>query len=168
MGNPRPWSELEAESRFTVELDGFAFVLAEPSALQLAARGVIPPAAVTGKAGTEPGGGSKLVMDESVQNGLLESSLIEPRVCAACTKVCEHEMVPIAHISRQRDRLVLAILNRLFDTEVVRGARFRSGVGDGSAVRPDRAGVGPSANGSSRPAGKRVRSGSGVAASSGS
>lgn len=140
MGDPRPWSELLDESRFVEDIDGFRYVIAEPSALQLAARGVVPPGMLTGKGGDEADG-TRIVVDETVQNGLLESSLIEPRVCAACQHECEHGKLPIGHVAKHRDRLVLAILSRLYDTQVVRGAAFRDGEGprrDGGPNRTQR------------------------------
>lgn len=148
---PRSFDELEAETTFTEVIDGFHFRMVEPSLTQMAARGVLPPGLLLpGPEGAAAGTNdvrAHLLFDEKMQDALLEKSLIAPRVWAGDETACPDGRRPICLLGRFRDRLIVALLSRLFGSEAVRGAAFRGEERTGGQDSPAGEAVGANAVG---------------------
>ena len=133
----RSWSELEAETTFEVECDGFIYKLAEPSVLQLVAKGFVPAALATGLAEGSDRlrvvGESKFLIDEKMQDAMLLAYVYEPALWAGKVADCPEGSVPLVRIGRHRDQLVAAILTRVFQSPEIRGAAFRGEGRNGTA-----------------------------------
>lgn len=162
-GTPaRSFDDLDTVSSFEIVLDGFHFRLIEPSVIQLAARGVIPPGLLVGPAARAEGAEAlqHVILDEKLQDNLLVTSLLEPRLWAGDPAECPDGMKPLRVIGKYRDALILGLLARLYDTTVVRGAAFRSEQeGNGDARAATGQGVGADAVASVTSASQRVRRG---------
>ncbi len=140
---PRPWSDLEGSTSFEVGIDGYVYKLTEPSVLQLVAKGFVPAALVIGQAGGQASSSvaqSKFLIDEATQDAMLLTYVVEPALYKGPIADCPEGSVPLVRIGRHRDTLINAILSRLFDAELTRGAAFRGIEGDGVAVSPGRKG----------------------------
>lgn len=145
----RSWSELEGQTTFRLEVDGFHFLLAEPSVTQMLARGYVPQALVFGQQQQRNGSGppeAKFLVDEKTQDHLILSHVIEPVLWDGSGEQPEGS-VPLARLGRFRDRIINAIFDRIFNAEIVRGAAFRGGEGSGPESDPGSEGVGPDAGG---------------------
>lgn len=141
----RSWSELEGQTTFQLEVDGFVFLLAEPSVVQMLARGYVPQALVFSQQRNGNGSGppeAKFLVDEKTQDHLILSHVLEPVLWDGVGQQPEGS-VPLARLGRYRDRIVNAIFDRIFNAEIVRGAAFRGGEGTGEEARPGGEGVGP-------------------------
>lgn len=141
---PRPWSELEAHSRFELVIDGFKYVIREPSVMQLLAKGFIPQTLVlpgNRQNGAAPGEVKiSFLADEKMQDQMVLAHVIEPRLVADKDADTASGDIPFSWIGRHRDQIVNAILSRIFDTELARGAAFRGEGGDRAEVRKARKG----------------------------
>ena len=140
---PRPWSELEEKSRFDLVIDGFKYVIREPSVLQLLAKGFVPQALVVGSAGgvSRPGEVKlSFLSDEVMQDQMILAHVIEPHLVPDAEAGALSGDVPLSWIGKHRDEIVNAILSRLFDTEITRGAAFRGKEGVRAPAGPGRKG----------------------------
>ena len=146
----RSWSELEGQTTFGLEVDGFIFKLAEPSVTQMLARGYVPQALVFGQQrnGAVQSGPpeAKFLVDEKTQDHLILSHVIEPVLWDGKGDQPEGS-VPLARLGRFRDRIINAIFDRIFNAEIVRGAAFRGEQGSGPESDPGGEGVGSDGRG---------------------
>ena len=140
----RPWSELEDETVFELDLDGFKYRLAEPSIMQLLARGFVPQALVFGghaaANGTAPE--IKFLADEKVQDQMILTHVVEPVLWAGPVEECPAGQVPLARIGRHRDQIINAVLGKVFDSKLVRGVAFRGEGGPEPEASPGGESVG--------------------------
>lgn len=140
---PRPWSELQAESRFELVIDGFKYVIREPSVMQLLAKGFIPQALVVPNPRRDAAQGEvkiSFLADEKMQDQMILAHVVEPHLVADADADTASGDIPFSWIGRHRDQIVNAILGRVFETEIARGAAFRGEGGNRAEVRKARKG----------------------------